>query len=140
MTTCLALDAGIVFKLIIPHPRQAHFVQLMGQWQAVGYRLYAPTLWAYEVTSTFTKLAHFGHLSSSDSLAGLRLAYQLGIELVPPDTEQVEKAFAWTERLHRAAAYDSFYLALAETLNCDLWTVDKRLAQTAGQSWVKLAE
>jgi hypothetical protein len=32
------------------------------------------------------------------------------------------RAFAWTLRLDRAAAYGSFYLALAEELVCDLWT------------------
>lgn len=36
MTPCLTPDAGMAFKLIIPHPRQAHFVQLMSQWQTAG--------------------------------------------------------------------------------------------------------
>jgi predicted nucleic acid-binding protein len=55
-----------------------------------------------------------------------------------PGEEQASRAFAWTRRLDRAAAYDSFYLALAEELNCDLWTVDHRLASAANQPWVRL--
>ncbi len=38
----------------------------------------------------------------------------------------------------RAAAYDSFYLAAAETLGCELWTADRRLVNDRGnQPWVK---
>lgn len=140
MTTYLTIDAGIAFKLIAPHPGQQRFVELMTQWRQADYQLCAPTLWAYELTSAFTKMAHFGHLSPANGREGLQLAYQLGVHLIAPDEAQAFKAYAWTERLGRAAAYDSFYLALAESLGCDLWTVDKRLANAAGQSWVKLVE
>lgn len=140
MTSYLIIDAGIAFKLIAPHPGQHVYVDLLTQWRRAGYQLGAPTLWAYELTSAFTKMAHFGHLSTANGREGLRLAYQLEVQLIPPDEEQALKAYAWTKRLRRAAAYDSFYLALAETLGCELWTVDKRLVNAAGQSWVKLVE
>ncbi len=38
----------------------------------------------------------------------------MSVEIVQPDDAQLQKAFDWTLRLNRAAAYDSFYLALAE--------------------------
>lgn len=140
MTTYLIIDAGIVFKLIAPHPRQQLYTNLVAQWQQAGYQLCAPTLWAYEITSTFAKMAHFGHLSAASSREGLRLAFKLNVQLISPDEEQVLKAYTWTERLQRAAAYDSFYLALAESLVCEFWTIDKRLAHAAAQPWVKLVE
>lgn len=140
MTTYLTIDAGIAFKLIAPHSHQQIYIDLVDQWQRAGYQLCAPTLWAYEVTSAFTKMTHFGQLSKEASQQGVRLAYQLGVQLVPPDEEQTEKAILWTEKLHRAAAYDSFYLALAETLKCDLWTIDKRLTNAISEPWVKLVE
>jgi predicted nucleic acid-binding protein len=52
---------------------------------------------------------------------------------------QVELAYDWTLRLKRAAACDSFYLALAETLHCELWTADQRLANAADVPWVHVA-
>lgn len=140
MTTYVTIDAGIAFKLIAPHPRQALYVDLVTQWQRQGYQLCAPTLWAYEITATFAKMAHFGHLSPASSREGLRLAYRLGVQLISPDDEQALSALAWTERLQRATAYDSFYLALAESLGGELWTVDKRLVRAAAQPWVKLVE
>ncbi len=46
-------------------------------------------------------------------------------------------AFDWTVRLNQAAAYDSFYLALAEALRCELWTADQHLYDAVGQPWVR---
>jgi hypothetical protein len=37
------------------------------------------------------------------------------------------------------AAYEGFTLALAEGLQCELWTADRRLVQAAGLPWVRLA-
>jgi predicted nucleic acid-binding protein len=43
-------------------------------------------------------------------------------------------------QLKRAAAYDNYYLALAESLKCDLWTADNKLYQAAQNNditWVR---
>ena len=140
MTTYLTIDAGIAFKLIAPHTQQRRYIELVTGWQKAGFQLCAPTLWAYEITSTFTKMVHFSQLSPNVGRDGLQLAYQLGVQLFAPDEQQAQKAFAWTQRLQRAAAYDSFYLALAESLNCEFWTADKRLVNATDQPWVKLVE
>jgi predicted nucleic acid-binding protein len=62
------------------------------------------------------------------------------VRLVPPDAAQATLAYDWTLRLNRAAAYDSFYLALAETLGADLWTTDRRLSAAVGLPWVRVPE
>lgn len=140
MTTYLTIDAGVAFKLITPHPHQQIYIDLVDGWHRTGHQLCAPSLWAYEITSAITKMVHFGHLSSAAGRDGLLLAYQLGIELVSPDENQALRALEWTERLERAAAYDSFYLALAEALDCEFWTVDRRLFNAVAQPWVKLVQ
>jgi predicted nucleic acid-binding protein len=74
-----------------------------------------------------------------ESLArqALQLSAELEVQLIQPDQELVIQAFDWTLRLKRAAAYDSFYLALARCLDCDLWTADRRLANAVGEPWVR---
>ena len=140
MRTYVTIDAGVAFRLIAPHPRQQRYVDLVESWQRAGYQLCAPTLWAFELTSTFTRMVRHGDLNAATGRDGLRMAYALGVQLIEPDEEQALKAFAWTERLKRTAAYDSFYLALAERLGCELWTADRRLVNAASQSWVRLVE
>ena len=139
MTSYVVIDAGLAFKLLVPNPQRDRLKTLVRQWSVQQRALYGPALWLYELTSIFTKSVYLGVMSEEEAQAGLLLAMQLQIQLLQPDEEQGRRAFAWTRRLGRVAAYDSFYLAVAEILGCEFWTVDQRLAHAANQSWVKLA-
>ena len=57
--------------------------------------------------------------------------------MAAPDNELVRRAFAWTLRLDRAAAYDSFCLAVAEGLGCELWRADWHLVRVVDRPWVR---
>ena len=104
-----------------------------------GVRLVAPTLWCYEVTSILTKALHFKRLTPNEVEKAIRLSSHFDIDLIPPDAELATAALAWTIQLRPAAAYDSFYLALAQRLGCELWTVDHKLARAANVAWVRYA-
>jgi len=111
----------------------------MERWLQEGYELLAPDLWLYEMTTALCKAAYFGLVTAEEAENSLSLVSELAIQLVAADAEQARLAFAWTRRLNRAAAYDSFYLALAESLGSELWTVDRRLHTAVGLPWVNLA-
>ncbi len=137
MISYIMIDTSFTFKLLIPHEHQAAYENQVQEWMLAGVQLCAPTLWAYELTSAFTKMVHFKQLSEVNAHRALKLAFQLGVELVTPDLDLVTKAFTWTRQLNRAAAYDSFYLALAKERKCELWTADQRLVNAANLSWVR---
>lgn len=121
----VVIDASIAVKAILPNPLQGHcqiLVQTFADIQPV-----APTLWTYETTSAISKAVHFDQITENEGHQALEHLDALGVQLFVPDLEQNRIAFGWTLRLKRASAYDSFYLALAEALECDLWTADKRL-------------
>ncbi len=102
-----------------------------------GYDAVAPALWAYEVTSAICKAIHFGHLTEDEGEQALHQLLQLNIMLKSPETVGNYRAMAWTRKLKRAAAYDSYYLALAEELRCELWTADQRLINGVNVPWVR---
>jgi predicted nucleic acid-binding protein len=140
MTSYVTVDAGFTFKLLVPNPQREPFKQLVRQWAREQSVICAPYLWLYELTSILTKMVYFGEIDEVDAHNSLELALTLGVQLIPPNTDQAQKAFAWTRRLQRVAAYDSFYLALAQSLECDLWTTDQRLVNAVRQPWVRLAD
>jgi predicted nucleic acid-binding protein len=139
MPDSLVIDASCAVLLVAPGPAQPHYEALIGGWRRAGYNLYAPGLWIYEVTSALCKAVRFGGLMAAEAERCLTQALNLGVLLVAADEEQVQAAYAWTVQLNRAAAYDSFYLALAESLGCELWTADRRLYNTVNLPWVRLA-
>jgi predicted nucleic acid-binding protein len=133
----LVVDASFTFRLLIPGPAQAAFQGQARQWMSDGSELYAPTLWLYEMTSALCKSVRLGALTPIEGREALALAQRLGVQLIPPDESLARSAYAWTMRLNRAAAYDSFYLALAEALQCELWTADRRLSNAVNLAWVR---
>jgi predicted nucleic acid-binding protein len=119
------IDANVAIKAILPNTLQGHcraLVQTFAEVQPV-----APALWVYETTSAISKAVHFEQLTGKEGRQALEQVDALGIRLFVPDIEQNRIAYEWTLRLKRASAYDSFYLALAQALECDFWTADKRL-------------
>ena len=138
MPDSLVIDVSCAVLLVVPGPAQPRYEELFGGWKRAGCDLYAPGLWIYEVTSALCKAVRFGGLMAAEAERCLTQALNLGVRLVAADEEQARAAYAWTLRLNRAAAYDSFYLALAETLGCELWTADRRLCNAVDLAWVRL--
>jgi predicted nucleic acid-binding protein len=136
MSTSLVVDASLTIKLILPNPEQSRCRELMTEWMQNGVDLYAPTLWLYEVTSAVTKAVHFDILTETEGRQSLQLAQALDLQSIHPDRALVELGFDWARRLNRVAAYDSFYLALTESLSAEFWTADQRLVNAVNLSWV----
>lgn len=139
MPKSLVVDASLAIRLILPDPRRDVLRARMEQWLLEGYELVAPDLWLYEMTTALCNAAFFGLITAEEAEDSLPLVSELAIQLVPADAAQVHLAFAWTRKLNRAAAYDSFYLALAESLSCEIWTADQRLCNAVDLPWVRFA-
>jgi predicted nucleic acid-binding protein len=136
MTASLVVDASFAVRLILPGADQPAYQRQASRWTAEGIELVAPTLWLYEMTSALSKVVRSGDLEPDEARAALDLTLGLGLHLVPPDEALARSAFEWTLRLGRGAAYDSFYLALAERLGCALWTADRRLRNAVDLPWL----
>ena len=137
MPAPLVVDASLTVRLLLPAPEQSGLQGLVSSWLREGYTLCAPALWLYQTTSALSKVVRWGELTPEEGGRALELAQTLAVQLVAPDSEQARRAYDWTLRLNRAAAYDSFYLALAESLQCDLWTMDERLHNGVNLPWVR---
>ena len=121
----VVIDASVAMKSILPNPLQEQCLALVESF--TDSQPVAPSLWAYETTSVITKAIHFGQITETEGRQVLNQLNMLDVHLFVPDGNLNRSAFEWTLRLKRASAYDSYYLALAETLGCDLWTADHRL-------------
>ena len=122
------------------------FMSISGMVEARAHGLFGSRgLWIYEGTPALCKAVRFGELTDAEAGRCLTQALNLGVRLVVANDEQVRSAFTWTVRLYRGAAYDSgclrpHYLALAESLGCELWTADRRLCNAVDLPWVRLVE
>jgi len=130
------VDANLTIALVLATPYSVQAQALWERWGTEAVQVYAPDLWAYEITSALRKAMSLTGMSLSEAEMYLETLACLGVQLVPPTPELDRLALRWAGRLGQAVAYDAHYLALAEVLGCDFWTADRRLAAAAGVSWV----
>ncbi len=137
----IVIDASAAVKAILPNPLQAHCLAMVQTFTEVQPA--APALWANETTAAIAKAFQFGEITESEARRSLEQLEMLGVRLFVPDADQNRAAFDWTQKLKRASAYDSYYLVLAQVLECDFWTADKRLFHAlddAHLSWLHWIE
>jgi predicted nucleic acid-binding protein len=84
----------------------------------------------YEVASALTRNRVRDSLSAEDAAEALAIIDGLGVtfDLAPDNARAIEIAV----ELERHSAYDAAYLALAERLDAEVWTLDGPLARNAG--------
>jgi predicted nucleic acid-binding protein len=132
------VDANIALALVLATPYSHRAESLWERWAAAQAAVFAPDLWAYEVTSALRKAMVITGMALAEAIARLDILSEVGVRLVPPTPELDRSALRWADRLGQTVAYDAHYLALAEFLACEFWTADRRLAAQLGKdvSWV----
>jgi predicted nucleic acid-binding protein len=136
----IVVDTGILAALALPLPYSDAARAKVGQWGDAEEEMIAPYLLHYELASVFRKAVFRGEMTTAEAVAAVDDLLGAGVRCVPPSQPLCHRAMEWSERLHRNAACDSFYVALAESEQAELWTTDRRLvraAQQLGVEWVR---
>ena len=138
----VVIDANVALALVLPLPYSPQVDRLWDQWEQSDQLIYAPDLWGYEILSGLRQAEVIGGLDAARVDEALDILLALPVRLVPAALGLQRTAYSWARRLNRKTAYDASYLALAEVLQCGLWTADGRLARSAGAyvDWVHLVK
>jgi predicted nucleic acid-binding protein len=132
------IDAGLLIRLVVDpddHATQAWW----RQWSLAQPELLAPTLLPYEVVNGIYRLQRYGSMQPSSARAAIDAALAVPIRLIG-DSDLCLRALDFATRLSLPAAYDAHYLALADRLGVQFYTLDERLYRTvhATLRWVHL--
>jgi len=130
-------DAGVLIKLVVAEEDSDQADVVWERWKEDGVKVVSPGLLLFELTSVLRKKVHRGLLSPEEAERAFDLVHRLLVlVLTPPDLHR--RACELAARFNRPAAYDAYYLALAEMMNCEFWTADHRLFNAVGDElpWV----
>lgn len=137
----VCVDASFVVRLLTVAPEQSPYRELWDQWTEANIPIIAPTLILYEVTNALYRSAIAGLFSVEVSQELQNVALDLQIVLYG-DGDLHRRAWEMARQFSMSAAYDAHYLALADTMQAELWTADRRLVNLVGSilDWVHLVE
>ena len=130
-------DAGILIKLVVAEEDSDRADALWERWKEDGVKVVSPGLLLFELTSVLRKKGHRGLLSPEERERAFDTVHRLPVQVLTP-SDLHRRAWELATRFNRPAAYDAHYLALAEMMNCEFWTADRRLFNVVKDelSWV----
>ena len=111
----------------------------MQAWLEQEARLVVLFLWDYECVTGFRRAVSLRLISAEEAEHMVEDLLVLEFQRIPPSLELHKSALKWSERIGQSKVYDAYYLALAEDLTAEFWTVDQRLFhsfQGQGIKWV----
>lgn len=118
-----------MLALVLDEPHTERVADLLNRWVVEDAELHAPLLAQYEVASSLARKRGRRELSREETDEALSIIGELPIayDLAPDNARAVEIAVD----LQRHSAYDAAYLALAERIDGEVWTLDGPLARNA---------
>lgn len=130
----LVVDASVVTKWYLREPGTEDALRLLRLAQTLDYRLTAPDLLLYEVTSVIWKRLRRAELDPTECESILTSLHQAPICFVQPQL-LLAQAFSIAAEVG-ITPYDATYVALAQGLPATAVTADNRLVRACcGTPW-----
>jgi predicted nucleic acid-binding protein len=122
-------DANLLVVLVSGDPRGNQVFQYFTDWLDGNIEIHAPALAQYEIANALTRLI----VGSAFQADKVEEAWN-NISILPIQYHSLMNAERVVEialALNRKNAYDAAYIALAEMLGAELWTLDSPLYRNA---------
>jgi len=130
----VCVDASIIISLVTSETQSQKVLNLWTKWMQRDTHVVAPSLLGYEVTSALRRKVVRGIMSYEDAKRSLEAVSSLDIEFFD-HPELPLRAYDIAFRFNLPTAYDAYYLAVAEILECEFWSSDERLYNTVSESF-----
>lgn len=130
MPSRVCVDASLAVRWVVPEDYSEQALDLLAAWGASQTELFAPTHMLYEVNSTLRFLVSQKVISDEIGDGAFSRLRKLRIRLT---SRAAIFPLAWklARHLNQPTTYDTVYLALAQILDCELWTADRKFYNVA---------
>ena len=127
MNDNVVVDANIAIKWVLIEADSELARALLAEWKKKEMIVYVPTLLSYEVTNILYREVRAGRITTETAEDGINMIHRVVSPVYSRNAALNLRAMAMAKHFDLSAANDSHYLALAEYIECKLWTADKRM-------------
>ena len=125
----VCVDASLAVAWLSYEEHTANANALRQEWSRRGVQMVAPTLFHAEVTSAIRQHVYFKRILPEEGEEAFSIYLDIPIRII--DGPKVyRKAWQLAKEFNLPRTYDMQYLAVAELKDCELWTADRRLANS----------
>lgn len=123
--TDVVVDTSIAIKWVLTEVQTLEARALLADWLHGGRRPLVPSWFACEMANALYQKFLQDLVTLEDAQRGLE-AILATVAVHDFEPRVATRALSLAQRFRQRAAYDVQYLALAELLDCELWTADRR--------------
>lgn len=133
MSEFVVVDASVAFKWLVEEQNSDKATALVRLSDDNGILLAAPTIMPFEVANALHRRVVRGDLSLEAAVELMQHLISIGVKLHQPLSIH-QRALQLANQFSQGAVYDAHYLALAETLDCEMWTADRKFHRANHQA------
>lgn len=133
MAGLVVVDASLIVKWLVVEEYTKEANDLAAQWNDQQTQVVALHFMPMEVANALHQYVRRGGLTLEGALLRLATLMRSGIQLQNASRLHA-RAMELASELRQGAVYDAHYLALAESLGCELWTADRRFHRIAADA------
>ncbi|GIK11017.1 MAG: hypothetical protein JETCAE02_28210 [Anaerolineaceae bacterium] len=136
----VVIDAGLGAGAVLAIRGLEAVPALLERWHENKDKIYVPEWWWAEVTSVVRQYVYRKEISTEQAHQAIDDLKNIEVASYAMNFDLLHNTLDWAQRIGQVRAYDASYLALAEHLNAELWTADKRLVNSTRAlniDWIK---
>ncbi len=126
MSFSVCVDASVALDWLLPSQKNETIDRLWQYWKDSGVRLLTPPLFHAEVTSAIRQHVFFKRLLPEEGELVFHEYLSMSLNTIN-NTSITRIAWELARSYNLPRTYDMQYLAVAELMDCELWTSDRRL-------------
>jgi len=126
MNGSVCIDASLALIWLLPAEQDETASILRRKWDEEGVEVVTAPLFHAEVTSVLRQQVYFKRLLPEEGEEAFSAYSKIGVKSADnPGIQEV--AWELAKKFNLPRTYDMQYLAVAELIECELWTNDQRL-------------
>jgi predicted nucleic acid-binding protein len=133
------VDANVLVKLVLDEDDSDAAQDLWQIWNEQETERFAPPFFPYESVAAIrwnVVRKVISPIMADAAFRELTLILNEVHLLAPPELH--ERAWEIAKQLQQGQVYDAYYVALAEILDCEMWTADEKLYRAAFRLFPKV--